>query len=221
MSFDRFYTEYKSNSDIIEKRIKHTKQNYIDNMNNLIDPSLTVPRIKDESFSVYSPESSTTVEHTTPSFNIPIVFNNPQQTYENLLSIDIEDLLKQQNITSINGKKIKFGDRNIRTWGNPSSWHRQRDPNTGYASARDISIEDGTIDDYNAFRTALLNNPIVRQWMQQKGWGIINEITPEILALTKGTGMHFHFGKDTWANNTWNAWLNNPTVDITTNFRKT
>ena len=51
--------------------------------------------------------------------------------------------------------------------------------------------------------------------MQQNNWCIINEVTPEILAKTKGTGLHFHFGPDKWARRTWNTWLNNPNLHVT------
>lgn len=137
--------------------------------------------------------------------------------------IDIEDLLKQEGITTINGKKIVFGDRNVRDQnsniGAKNSHHKRKNEKTGYANARDISIEGGTTDDYAAFRKLLLNNNNVRSWMSQNKWGIINEITPEILASTNGTGNHFHFGPDQWALQTWDAWMNDPEGDITINHR--
>lgn len=138
---------------------------------------------------------------------------------EDLKFIDIEDLLKQEGITSVNGKSIKFGDRNLRTWGKETSNHRKKDPHTGYASARDISIVGGTIKDYEDLKNILINNITVRNWMTVKGWGIINEVTPEILSQTKGTGKHFHFGPDSWAKNTWSAWINNPTFSVRQSFK--
>lgn len=136
-----------------------------------------------------------------------------------LIRIDIEDLLRSEGITSINGKKIKFGRKTLRpanaSYGAKNSNHKKRDPHTGNAMARDISIIGGTQADYAEFRRVLLNNPRVRAYMAAKGWGIINEITPSILKRTRGTGPHFHFGPDTWANRTWKGWLNNPSVPIT------
>jgi hypothetical protein len=32
--------------------------------------------------------------------------------------------------------------------------------------------------------------------MSKKKWGIINELTPQVLSKTRGTGRHFHFGPD-------------------------
>ena len=176
-------------------------------------------------------------QHRTPTYNNiqientiseeepeEIIIQTPQvrktvSSDSSLLRIDIEDLLKSEGITSVNGKKIKFGNKNLRpqnaSFGAKNSYHKKRDPHTGNAMARDISIIRGSDKDYADFRKILLNNNRVRSWMQTKGWGIINEITPQILARTKGTGPHFHFGRDTWARRTWRAWLNNPNIDIT------
>lgn len=148
-----------------------------------------------------------------------IKHNQYSESQNELIKIDIEDLLKQEGITSINGKKINFGSKNLRAQnasiGAPNSNHKKRDPHTGNAMARDISIVGGTVADYAEFRKVLLSNPRVVEYMSKKGWGIINEITPDILKRTRGTGAHFHFGPDTWAKRTWNEWLNNPNVAVT------
>lgn len=137
----------------------------------------------------------------------------------NLISIDIEDLLKQEGITEINGKKIRFGNKQLRaknaSFGVKNSHHKERDPHTGNANARDISIPGGTMVDYTEFRRRMLENPRIREWFKQKNWGIINEVTSAALKRTNGTGPHFHFGPDKWARRTWNHWLTNPTVDVT------
>lgn len=136
-----------------------------------------------------------------------------------LVNIDIEDLLKQEGITSINGKAIKFGSREKRSnnasYGVTNSHHKEIDPSTGYANARDISIVGGTDKDYSDLRAKLLNNTRIRDWMEQKGWGILNELTPEIMNKTRATGRHFHLGPDKSARRTWLAWLNNPNVNVT------
>ena len=134
-------------------------------------------------------------------------------------STDIQDLFEQQGLTHINGKRIKFGSREPRpqnsTIGVKNSRHKRRDPETGYAMARDMSIERGTIQDYVAFRKAILSNPVIVDWMNKKQWGIINELTPEIRSTTNGTGNHFHFAGDPKALRTWGAWQTNPDMDIT------
>ena len=137
-----------------------------------------------------------------------------------LLSLDIEDLLKSQGITHIGKKAIKFGRKGLRpqnaSYGAKNSNHKKRDPHTGNAMARDISIPNGSDADYAAFRKMLLGNKKVRDWMVIKGWGIINEITTAALKRTRGTGRHFHFGPDRWAKRTWQAWINNPNIPVTT-----
>ena len=140
-----------------------------------------------------------------------------KKTMNNLKNIDIEDLLKRGGITSVNGKQIKFGNKALRTSniGSKTSNHRRKDPDTGNAMARDISIVGGTTKDYQDFMRILTSNETVKSYMSQKGWGIINEITPEILSRTGGTGPHFHFGPDTWAVRTWNKWVQSPTTDVT------
>lgn len=151
----------------------------------------------------------------------PKEVSSPKQsvTDSSLIKIDIEDLLRSEGITSVNGKKIKFGNKQLRaanaSFGAKNSNHKKRDPHTGNAMARDISIIGGTMQDYSDFRKILLSNPRVCAYMQAKGWGIINEVTPAILKRTRGTGPHFHFGPDSWARRTWNTWLSNPNIDVT------
>jgi hypothetical protein len=130
--------------------------------------------------------------------------------------------MKARGITSVNGKEIKFGNPNRRTSsiGSPNSYHRNIDRATGKAMARDISINGGTHKDYDALRKAVLNDPVVRSWMNYKGWGIINEITRAALNKTGGTGNHFHFGPDRWAQRTWAKWQLNPDINVATILQK-
>lgn len=137
-----------------------------------------------------------------------------------LISTDIEDIFRQAGLLTINGKQIRFGSRALRdqnaNYGAKNSNHKRKDPHTGYAMARDISIAGGTLNDYAEFRRQIMANELISKYMDTKGWGIINEVTPEILARTRGTGLHFHFGPDTWARRTWNGWKSNPNTPITT-----
>lgn len=147
------------------------------------------------------------------------ISRKPSVDTSDLLSKDIEDIFRQAGLTSINGKQIKFGSRAIRSqnasFGAKNSNHKKRDPHTGYAMARDISIIGGNLDDYTEFRRQIMSNELISKYMDTKGWGIINEVTPQILARTRGTGLHFHFGPDTWARRTWSGWKNNPDTPIT------
>lgn len=170
----------------------------------------------------YLSRTPSTTKSTQASNNSPIVstnYNMNSNDFQRLIRTDIEDLLKQEGITSVNGKPIKFGTRALRPanapFGAENSNHKKKDPLTGSANARDISIINGKSEDYAAFRQMLLSNPRVVAWMRARKWGIINEITDAILKRTGGNGLHFHFGPDTWAQRTWNAWLKNPNVPIT------
>lgn len=142
-----------------------------------------------------------------------------KSTNDELIRIDIEDLLRSEGITSVNGKKIKFGNKNLRPsnagYGVPNSNHKRRDPYTGNAMARDISIPGGTDYDYTAFRSMLLNNQRVREYLAAKNWGILNELTPSIMKRTHATGRHFHFGPDSSARRTWKQWLSTPHIPVT------
>ena len=169
-----------------------------------------------------STPSITRTRSTQSSNNSPIIstnYNMNPNDFQRLIHTDIEDLLKQEGITSVNGKRIKFGTKALRpanaSFGAKNSNHKKKDPLTGFANARDISIINGNLKDYAAFRRILLSNPRVVAWMRARNWGIINEVTPAILSRTRGTGPHFHFGPDKWAYRTWNAWLKNPNVSIT------
>lgn len=151
-----------------------------------------------------------------PVISQPVV--QPSVSNNSLIRLDIEDLLRQEGITSVSGKRIKFGNKNLRasnaSFGVKNSHHKERDPHTGNANARDISIIGGNTQDYAEFRRVLLSNNKVRDWMKAKGWGIINEITPAALKKTNGTGPHFHFGPDRWARRTWDTWINNPNIHV-------
>lgn len=68
-----------------------------------------------------------------------------------------------------------------------TSWHSSGD-------ALDITPIDGqTWDD---LKSQFRNNPELIAWMQNNGYGILDETTEEMLAKTGGTGAHFHIGKD-------------------------
>lgn len=68
-----------------------------------------------------------------------------------------------------------------------TSWHSSGD-------ALDITpLEGQTWDD---LRESFRSVPELLTWMQNQGYGILDETTEEMLAKTKGTGAHFHIGKD-------------------------
>ena len=74
-----------------------------------------------------------------------------------------------------------------RTSSGNQSWHSQ-----GYA----IDVTPGTNETWASLRQKLRNSPELIKWMQDKGYGIIDETTPEMQSRTGATGAHWHIGKD-------------------------
>lgn len=198
------------------------------NVNPTVEPASNVQGFELKKI-IRQPEEVPNVEEdalveAVPEIVIPSAARRPSIDTSGLLSIDIEDIFRQAGLTTVNGKKIKFGNKALRAqnsgFGAKNSNHKKRDPHTGNAMARDISIIGGNLDDYTEFRRQIMSNDLISKYMDTKGWGIINEVTPQILARTRGTGLHFHFGPDTWARRTWNSWKDNPNAPITQAFRE-
>lgn len=217
------FTNYSSISDYVSAKLdllSNSRYNFFASFNPNSDVAVSMQVLADRGYCPNSPSYGKKISqvHNNVLRELSQPFNQ-SRTNGDLIKIDIEDLLKSEGITEINGKKIKFGNRQKRadnaSFGVKNSHHKEIDPHTGYANARDISIVNGTDADYAEFRKVLLNNARVRDWLSQKGWGIINEVSTAALKKTNGTGPHFHFGPDQWALRTWEAWLNNPDIDVT------
>ena len=67
------------------------------------------------------------------------------------------------------------------------SWHSQ-----GYA----LDVTPGTNETWDSLRQKLRNSPELIKYMQDNGFGIIDETTPEMQSRTGATGAHWHIGKD-------------------------
>lgn len=224
MNYTNIFSTYKSVAP--PKRVKDFKilqednYDFLDLFTPIAIPTKVVQE-EDNQDAIFIPEPvAHNIETTLPVSQVRQVESvEPLQNFGSLVNIDIEDLLRSEGITSVNGKKIKFGNKNRRSanagYGVKNSHHKEIDQYTGYANARDISIVGGTDKDYTDFRGMLLGNDRVRQWFSQKGWGIINELTPAVMRRTNATGRHFHFGPDKWAVRTWRGWLDNPNIDVT------
>ena len=74
-----------------------------------------------------------------------------------------------------------------RTSSGNQSWHSQ-----GYA----LDITPGTNETWDSLRQKLKNSPELIKYMQDNGFGIIDETTPEMQSRTGATGPHWHIGKD-------------------------
>lgn len=82
----------------------------------------------------------------------------------------------------------------------------------GRSRAIDVVPKDG---DFEGLKNKLLNSPEAKNWFQKRGYGIINEIIPQVKSKTKASGDHFHIGPDSWAQRIWNQWLQNPSLKAT------
>lgn len=232
MNYSDIFTSYslvdppkvrKYNLDAI---LNTNKNNYLDFFMPTIIPqqetSSTIindPIIQDAPVEYIPEPIAHNIEPTLPTPAVTLTAPTIKPSFGSLVSIDIEDLLRSEGITEVNGKKIRYGNKNLRSAnaniGVAKSHHKERDPHTGNANARDISIVDGTDEDYTEFRRILLGNDKVREWFKQKNWGILNELTPGIIKKNRATGRHFHFGPDRSAVRTWEYWLANPSSNIT------
>ena len=100
-------------------------------------------------------------------------------------TISLPDLLKQQGV-----------DFTI-----TSSYRPNAITKSGHKSNH--SIEGGAYDikpandkSFEDLKEQIYSNPTIVQWMNDHGWGIIEETTPEVMAKTGATGKHWHFGPD-------------------------
>lgn len=125
-----------------------------------------------------------------PRQQIIKIQDNP--LYNKSLDITLPQLLKEEGINF----KITSGFRNgaITKSGSKSN-HGHLDQN-GNPGAYDIVPIDGN---FETFRKQIYSNPRIVSWLQNKGWGILEETTPDIMKKTGATGKHWHFGPDTLA----------------------
>lgn len=108
----------------------------------------------------------------------------------------IEDVLKAGGVTDfvVTSKKRKPGEA-----GNSG--------NKSYHTTDNLAIDIVPTDgDFERLKQQLLSSPLVQEYFQRRGLGILDETTKEALAKTGGTGAHYHIGPDNASVNTWLAW---------------
>lgn len=100
-------------------------------------------------------------------------------------TISLPDLLKQQgiNFTITSGYRPNAVTK---------SGHKSNHSIEG--GAYDIKPANGK--SFEDLREEIYSNPTIVQWMNDHGWGIIEETTPNVMAKTGATGKHWHFGSD-------------------------
>lgn len=130
----------------------------------------------------------------------PMIVDNPTTTILTSYSdtnLTLEELLKQENIpikitSSYRGSN---GFRGGKTKQGTQSNHNKKDK-YGNPLAYDIVPTNGNFEE---LLNKLYSNPRVVDWLRSKGYGILEEITPDIMKKTGATGKHLHIGPDSSA----------------------
>lgn len=100
-------------------------------------------------------------------------------------TISLPDLLKQEGVDFT----ITSGYRSNSV---TKSGHKSNHSIEG--GAYDIKPANGK--SFEDLKEQIYSNPTIVQWMNDHGWGIIEETTPEVMTKTGATGKHWHFGPD-------------------------
>lgn len=83
----------------------------------------------------------------------------------------------------------------------------------GNSRAIDVVPVNGDFED---LKNRLLHSEEARNWFAKRGYGIINEMIPQVNRKTGATGNHFHIGPDSWGRRVWNQWLANSNLKANT-----
>lgn len=122
------------------------------------------------------------------------------QEFQNDDNISFAELVKQEKLPIYITSSYRKGSK---TKNGSASNHSKLDIK-GNPLAYDIQpFFNGQIDKsengFNKLRDAMYSNPRVMNWLKQHGFGILEEITPDIMRRTGATGKHFHVGIDSAA----------------------
>lgn len=81
---------------------------------------------------------------------------------------------------------------------------------TKQGRASNHSKQDGAYDivpangySWDTLKKEIYGNKTIVDWMNNRGWGIIDETVASSKAKTGATGDHWHFGPDSWARKEW------------------
>ena len=119
-----------------------------------------------------------------------LIANNPEEIQTDDSNLSFEQMIKKHNLPV----RITSGFRGYGTktaQGKPSN-HGKLDEH-GSSMAYDIVPLNGDFD--NLLQQIYSNKNIVN-WFKSKGWGILEETTPDIMKQTRATGKHLHIGPD-------------------------
>ncbi len=136
------------------------------------------------------------------NLNDPFKVNNPieRMNYSsdtNDSDVSFEELLKQENlpVKITSGYRGDNGFRGGKTASGKRSNHNRKDE-YGNSMAYDIVPLNGDFDD---LLNRIYSNPRIINWLKSKGYGILEETTPNIMKKTGATGKHLHIGPDSSA----------------------
>lgn len=152
----------------------------------------------DQKYTMYLPEDNTSSTYVVPreaykenydlsGYTIPSLTVAPTvEKSENKLHADLNGLLSLFNKYNIRVRVTSGYREGAKTKQGKTSFH-------ALGRAIDIVPEDG---DFAKLAKAIKTNPIIKSYMMTRGLGIYDETTDDVLALTGGSGAHFHVGPD-------------------------
>lgn len=128
--------------------------------------------------------------------NTPHAYRSNKTSYSTPVSADtssanltFEELIEQEKLPA---KITSSFRKNAKTKQGHISYHSQTDEK-GNSKAYDIVPINGDFED---LLNKIYSNPRIVGWVQSKGYGILEEITPDIMKRTGATGKHLHIGPD-------------------------
>lgn len=130
-----------------------------------------------------------TATRSNPVYRVPDITSENKSDSEDLSSLSFEDLVKQENLPV----KITSGFRKgAKTKSGHASYHSQTD-SSGKSKAYDIVPTNGNFEE---LLNTMYSNPRVVSWFRQRGYGILEETSSDIMRKTGATGRHLHIGPD-------------------------
>lgn len=180
--------------------------NYLDNDTKTDFP--TIKEINDKT--QFTPDFSVFDQTTDPSnFNNSLYstyyedrsqYNRPSKSYKIDYSKSLEQLFKENRIKAVITSDYRPG---AKVYGkNVYSNHSKKDE-YGNPMAYDIKPTNGT--SFEELRIQLATNPVIRQYLLSRNWGVLDESNPN---YPGSTGAHFHVGPDSGAQRDYKSWLN-------------
>lgn len=104
--------------------------------------------------------------------------------------------IKVGNMQALLDEAAKYGISFRITSGVRSGAKTKQGRMSHHAAGNAIDITPIPGETYEDLRNKIRNNPGFVKWMQEHGYGIYDETTPEVMARTGASGAHWHIGPD-------------------------